>query len=65
VQGNNRIGDRGVKALGEALQVNNTVQKLGFVSVFFFFCCAGFALVLLLRGVRVADVCGAVEKPYR
>jgi hypothetical protein len=63
VQEGNRISDDGAKALGEALKVNNTMQKLVLVSLFWSFCCAGFALVLLLRGVRVADVCGAEEKP--
>ncbi len=66
VQGHNDIGAEGGKALGEALKVNNSVQILKLVSailvVFVGFC---FACVLLLRGVRAADVCGAGGQRYR
>jgi hypothetical protein len=35
------------------------LRELDLVSLLWYFSCAGFALVLLLRRVRVADVCGA------
>ena len=44
MQGSNRIGDEGCKALGEALKVNTSVQILGLVSVFLLF-----LLVFVLR----------------
>jgi hypothetical protein len=60
VQYNNGIGAEGGKALGEALKVNNSVKELDLVSAFLFFLSLFcFARVLLLRGVRAADVCGA------
>ena len=61
-----RIGDEGGKALGEALKVNTSVQILDLVSVFVLFLIGFcFARVLLLRGVRAADVCGAEVQQYR
>jgi hypothetical protein len=44
VQRDNRIGDEGGKALGEALKVNTSVKELNLVSVFLLF-----LLVFVLR----------------
>ena len=51
VQGRNRMGDEGGKALGEALKVNTSVQELHLVSVF--------VLFLLVFGLRVFCCCEA------
>ncbi len=66
MQGGNDIGDKGGKALGEALKVNTRVKELNLVSAFLL--CLSlfyFARALLFRGVRAADVCGAAGQRYR
>jgi hypothetical protein len=58
--------NEGCRALGEALKVNTSVKILTFVSVFVLVCVGfPFARVLMLRGVRAADVCGAEGQRYR
>ncbi len=65
MQRGNGIGVEGGKALGESLQVNTSVQILKLVSAFLLFLLLFcFARVLLLRGVRAADVCGAAGQRY-
>ena len=50
----------------EALKVNTSVKELWLVSVFLLFLLVfWFVRVLLLRGVRAADVCGAAGQRYR
>jgi hypothetical protein len=57
VQWNNGIGDEGGKALGEALKVNTSLQKLDLVSVFVLvllvLCCACFVVARSEGGWRV------------
>ncbi len=54
VQENNRLGDEGGKALGEALKVNTSVKELYLVSVFLLF--------LLVFVLRVSCCCGELGR---